>query len=300
MSKLITTYAEYELKMKEFERRVSYMGKAQRGYNVLIVSGSPGIGKTHTAERILKKDKKSEIPAEIVTVAVTPIELYKKLWMKNNGCIVLDDVNNILKDSKDGASLLKAATDTYAERELTWYKANSKCIPVSKTLTVDFTNAHVQTAMDNYSKDLCESKKKDKAVILKQFEDGVYFPNKFKFTGSLIILTNKRLSSFDAVTEGAVSNRGAHMEMAVTRAVALELIDKIGSTMKIFGREQLNEDVKAEVLKYIKSDEVTRYLNVNDKTLSLRTFGKMVVDVQNGVSELDYALLESVAESPYA
>lgn len=297
MSKLITTYAEYELKMKEFERRVSYMGKAQRGYNVLIVSGSPGIGKTHNAKEVLERE--SEIKWDVATASISPVELYKKLWQMNNACLVLDDVNNILKDAKDGASLLKAATDTYKERVLTWYKSNAKCIPVSKSLNVDFTNMNVRSAMDDYVNALCANKK-DSTTIWKRYEDGEYFPNKYKFTGSLIILTNKRLGEFDRVTEGAVSNRGAHMEMAVTRTVALEIINKKGPAITDFNGEPLKEEVKADVIKYINSVEATRYLNVNDKTLSLRTFGKMVSDVQNGISELDCSLLESVAERPYA
>lgn len=292
MSKLITTYAEYELKMKEFERRVSYMGKAQRGYNVLIVSGSPGIGKTHRAKAVLEATK--EIPYKVYDNSMSPFELYKKLWQMNNACLVLDDVNSLLSDSKDGASLFKAATDTYYNRVINWSKSNSKFIRVDKYLNGEFTNNDVKSIMDGYIQRICNGKKDSKAIKA-SYEHGDYFPNMFVFTGSLIILTNKRLSDFDRVTEGAVSNRGAHMEMSVTRDVALEIITKIGPSITDFNKFPLKDEAKAEVIKYLNSDEAKRYMNVNNINVSLRNLGKLVADYQNG-EELSVNLLDSITE----
>ena len=280
------------------------MCKEHRGYHVLIVHGPPGIGKTHLIEKLVaeqeanKSKDNTDLEIKRITVAVSPVNFYKFLWSNNDKCVVLDDVTTLLKDAKDGAALLKAATDTYKVRELNWNKSNKDCIAVSQYIKDNnYTNDDVRMCMRSYINNICaDMRDKSKVVTYKEkLASGVIFPDKFKFTGSLIILTNKQLSEFDRVTEGAVSNRGAHMELTITKEVSIDIINNMAKDTNKFGDINVDEEIKNKVLKYVNSDEFKRYLTINNKTLSIRNFIKMLSEVQDG-RELDYLLLDAITE----
>ena len=70
----------------------------------MIVSGDKGVGKTYTAEQILSNQNIRNW--KIVTNAMSAVNLYKFMWENNDAIIVLDDVNSIIQDSKDGANCI--------------------------------------------------------------------------------------------------------------------------------------------------------------------------------------------------
>ncbi|AUR97729.1 P-loop containing nucleoside triphosphate hydrolase [Vibrio phage 1.244.A._10N.261.54.C3] len=81
----------------------------------LIVSGAPGIGKTHTFERDLNRAHEEGEVENLIHIKgkVTPLYLYETLF-KNSGendVVLLDDSDNMFED-ETSLNILKASTDS--------------------------------------------------------------------------------------------------------------------------------------------------------------------------------------------
>lgn len=86
----------------------------------LIITGRGGIGKTHTVTSTFKEyDLVKDVEYTIIKGASTALSLYKALYTNNGKIIVFDDCDSIFKDA-DGVNILKAALDSYDEREISW------------------------------------------------------------------------------------------------------------------------------------------------------------------------------------
>ena len=269
----INSFAEYQQKMNDYESHIKMMiGKKDQPIplHVMIVSGDKGVGKTYRAEQILGQQKIRN--AEVVNSSMSAVQLYKFLWEHNDAIIVLDDVNSILQDSKDGASLLKACTETKHVRKLNWQKQNANCIPVHKFGLA--TNNAIEAKMD----EIASANPKIAAAMLA----GKTFPDTFYFTGALIILTNKPLSVIDRVTEGAVSNRGWHQEMLFSVDGAVDLIKNSADKMKSFNDIPLTKANVQKAIKYLTSAQAVRYYKEEGKLPTLRTLGKIALEFQTG------------------
>lgn len=269
----INSFAEYQQKMNDYESHIKMMiGKKDQPIplHVMIVSGDKGVGKTYRAEQILGQQKIRN--AEVVNSSMSAVQLYKFLWEHNDAIIVLDDVNSILQDSKDGASLLKACTETKHIRKLNWQKQNANCIPVHKFGLA--TNNAIEAKMD----EIASANPKIAAAMLA----GKTFPDTFYFTGALIILTNKPLSVIDRVTEGAVSNRGWHQEMLFSVDGAVDLIKNSADKMKSFNDIPLTKANVQKAIKYLTSTQAIRYYKEEGKLPTLRTLGKIALEFQTG------------------
>lgn len=93
----------------------------------VVVSGPPGIGKSYGVNKTLEQanftrtlsDKQEKF--EIICGSMTPIGLYKKLYLnRQKGFVtVLDDCDTALFDEQ-ALNLLKAALDTTEKRRLSW------------------------------------------------------------------------------------------------------------------------------------------------------------------------------------
>lgn len=284
----INSFAEYQQKMNNYESHIKMMiGKKDQPIplHVVIVSGDKGVGKTYRAEQILSQQKIRN--AEVVNSSMSAVQLYKFLWEHNDAIVVLDDVNSILQDSKDGASLLKACTETKHVRKLNWQKQNSNCIPVHKFGLA--TNNAIEAKMD----EIASGNPKIAAAMLA----GKTFPDTFYFTGALIILTNKPLSVIDRVTEGAVSNRGWHQEMLFSVDGAVDLIRNFESRITNYnGIDIAPENVKKAV-EFLTSETSIRYYKEHAKVPTLRTLGKMALNFEFG-NNVDMDTLVNETESP--
>lgn len=284
----ISTFAEYEKKMADFKNHVKMMiGVAGKPIplHVMIVSGDKGVGKTYTATQILSQQNIR--PFEIVTGALSAVQLYKFLWEHNDAIIVLDDVNSILQDTKDGASLLKACTDSYHMRELHWQKANPACINVHRW------NLKNNEAIEQKMDEIAAANPKLKAA----HDAGKTFPDCFFFTSALIILTNKPLSIIDRVTEGAVSNRGWHQEMLFNVDGAVDLIRNSASKMCKFNDYEITPETIKKTLEFMTSKDAISYYKSNGKLPTLRTLGKIALEYELG-NQVDFDTLANNTEAP--
>ena len=285
----INNYSEYKKKMDDYKDHIVKLMVGKKGQpiplHVMVVSGDKGVGKTYTAEEILSKQNIRNYV--VINGSLSAVQLYKKLWEYNDSIIVLDDVNSILQDKKDGASLLKACTETKQERLLMWQKQNYNCIPVSKF------NLKNNDAIDSKMAEVASLNKKLSAAHFA----GKTFPDMFYFTGALIILTNKPLSMIDRVTEGAVSNRGWHQEMLFSVEGAVDLLKNSVNKMSTFNEIKIKPANLKKALAFLTSKDAIRYYKENGKIPTLRTLGKVAVEVEMN-TKLDRDTLVNNTECP--
>jgi len=285
----INSYSEYQKKMSDFTNHIQKMMIGKKGQpipcHVAIVSGDKGVGKTYTAEQLLKAQTIRNW--EIVTGSLSAVELYKFMWEHNDAIIVLDDVNSILQDSKDGASLLKACTETKHLRKLSWQKQNSNCIHVNQLKLEN--NGAIKNKMD----EIAQLNPKTMAAHLA----GKTFPDTFFFTGALVILTNKPLSVIDRVTEGAVSNRGWHQEMLFSVDGAVDLIKNSVDKIKVFNDITIKKANAQKAVKFLTSPAAIKYYKAEGKLPTIRTLGKIALEFENG-NAVDEDTLRNYTECP--
>lgn len=99
-----------------------------------IVSGPPGIGKSHGVEKTLEEAnltriiKGREPDYEVMKGTCTPIGLYQTLYLnrKKGQVVLVDDCDDILYD-QTSLNLLKAALDSGKKRRLMW-RAESRIL----------------------------------------------------------------------------------------------------------------------------------------------------------------------------
>lgn len=97
-------------------------GAAVGAIRSVIISGAGGVGKTYTVERKLADAKEHKgIQVEVVRGVLTPINLYMLLYRNRakNAVTVLDDADGIFFN-EDALTILKAALDTSAVRNVSW------------------------------------------------------------------------------------------------------------------------------------------------------------------------------------
>ena len=285
----INTFAEYEKKMNDYKNQITKMMIGKPGQpipcHVMIVSGDKGVGKTYTAEKILENQTIRNW--KIVTSSMSAVQLYKFMWENNDAIIVLDDVNSIIQDSKDGASLLKAATDSYMIRKLSWQKQNANCIAVSKF------NLKSNSAIDTKMNEIASTDFKLSA----RHGAGKTFPDEFYFTGALIILTNKPLSVIDRCTEGAVSNRGWHQEMLFSVDGAVDLIRNFEDRIDSYNGIDISKENIKKAVEFLTTESAIRYYKTEGKVPTLRTLGKIALDFELG-NDVDQDTLVNQTECP--
>ena len=285
----ISSYGQYQKKLEDYKNHITKMmvGKKDQpiACHVMIVSGDKGVGKTYTAERILEKQTIRNY--QVVNSSMSAVQLYKFLWEHNDAIIVLDDVNSILQDKKDGASLLKACTETKHIRKLSWQKQNHNCIPVHMYNLKD--NKAIQDKMD----DIAIRNPK----LLKAKEETKLFPDMFYFTGALIILTNKPLKEIDKYTEGAVSNRGWHQEMLFTIDGAIDLIKNSADKMKTFNDIPIKVTNIRKAISFLTSKAAYKFYTETGKLPTLRTLGKIALEYEMS-NKVDYDTLDNNTEQP--
>ncbi len=149
----------------------------------LIVSGAPGVGKSHTIEWLLEnaRQKMPDFKYSVIKGTVTAVNLYKQLYHARHerNVLVLDDADGIFFDA-DGVSLLKAALDSGSSRKISW---------LSET---------------NALKD----------------DKGNWIDTQFEYKGSMIFLTN---IDFQKIIDDGKSKIVCHLEALMNRAIYLDL-----------------------------------------------------------------------------
>jgi hypothetical protein len=152
----------------------------------LIITGRGGVGKTHTVIQTMKEfDIKKDEEYVVIKGASTALSMYKALYFNNDKIVIFDDCDSIFKDA-DGVNILKAALDSYEEREISWlsrstYDPNTESPTVSRPV-----------------------------------------PNRFVFEGQMIFISNLRMNQID----NAIRTRSYTIEINVTKNELFDIMEK--------------------------------------------------------------------------
>lgn len=283
----IETYTELKSKLDLFDNCVKSICKSERASNVFVAAGDPGLGKTYRATKIVNEMlKNKQIPAmDILDGNVTAFSLYQKMWkLREGGVIIIDDVASVLEDKKVGIPLLKIATDSYASRMVSWNSNDRRIVKVSK-----FDPKDNMEVIEQFNA-MCDGNKK--LLALKESGDAV--PDKFYFKGAIIIITNKSWDVFDRLSDGAIGNRGKHLDLRVTLDCAIDYVKHMAPHIKEQGTLKIDKKTAEAVAKYMTTNkQVLNYYMANGIKPGLRSFGKMCESYKDfGAAGLNLANLE--------
>jgi hypothetical protein len=81
---------------------------------LLLVKGQPGLGKTETIQRVLRK-----MPHLLVRGKKSPLDLYIDLYEHRDMLVVIDDVDALL-GHKDGQEIIRDVTETVNTKTIRW------------------------------------------------------------------------------------------------------------------------------------------------------------------------------------
>jgi effector-binding domain-containing protein len=152
----------------------------------LIITGRGGIGKTHTVMSTMKEfGLVKDEDYVVIKGASTALSLYKSLYFNRDKILVFDDCDSIFKDA-DGVNILKAALDSYDEREISWLSRST------------------------YNPDTDEPSKSREV------------PSRFLFEGQIIFISNKSMSELDQ----AVKTRSYTIDISLTENEVLGIMEK--------------------------------------------------------------------------
>jgi hypothetical protein len=204
--------------------------------NAIIISGGPGLGKTHTVTAMLEAAGKKnsddcdidwevdtdsgevfakELPGDYVVIKgfSTAKGLYRLLFEAKDKIVVCDDVD-VDKDAT-AANILKACLDSYDRRFVSW-------------------NA-----------DMKES-------------DGL--PRKFEFTGQVILITNRPQAKID----GAIRSRCLCVDLTSSNTERLEHLKKVVMQDNFMG--QFDSTIKTDAIGFL-SKNADKAKDMNLRTL---------------------------------
>ena len=276
---LIKSFSDYKNAAKAMRDDVLFMAKNPSSRTkCLIISGEPGIGKSYNAKSVLRESGRSWDKA----TSITPIKLYQKMWDCPDGIILFEDSDALLVSKGDATTVLKSAADMYQERELEWFKSNFKSVKIPHDI-------HGNNNIANYIARIAKTDKKLSAL----YERGELFPNRFTFTGQLIILTNLTLKEISDRTDSALANRAIHLELLMNLEGALDVIKH---AEEIIGQDSDPKNLRTAI-DFLTDSNTVDYCRVYRKQPSFRSINKILDGIAKG-EPLNEFLLDKCLETP--
>ena len=221
----------------------------------LFISGTGGIGKTYAVRSVLEGyGLKHNVDYYILKTKSTPIEVYKYLYKYRDKICIFDDCDSILQ-KVDGRSVLKSALDSGDVREVFWNSGNSSIIDTTNCED----NDEVAECLERWSK------KHDGRPV---------FPNRFFFNGSVIIISNMKMSEIKKLDEALVT-RAMSIEVLLTNQEILDRLKELLKTFKITdnkGQDITEYAKKKKVYDWLSSKEFLNDPRMEGKSLNFRLF----------------------------
>lgn len=207
----ISSGDDIETEEKEMEQRLDPKTRFQHMYNYinmvlkgisngLIISGAPGIGKTHNVKKLIKQTGyQLGDNYQLISGRCTPAALYLGLYnySREDDITLIDDCDDALTDT-NAVNILKAALDSGDERILSYF--------VSTTPEVSEEDAvmrHPELVPDKKGK--------------------YHAPRQFEYNGRIIIITNMYAGSLDT----ALRNRCIVCNLDFTTEETLGIVKEI-------------------------------------------------------------------------
>ena len=276
---LIKNFSDYKKAAKAMRDDVLFMANNPSSRTkCLIISGEPGIGKSYNAKAVLRNSGRSWSTA----TSITPVKLYQKMWDCPDGIILFEDSDALLVSKGDATTVLKSSADMYQERELEWFKSNFKSVKIPNDIRDN----------DSIAKYIARIAKNDKKLAA-LYERGELFPNRFTFTGQLIILTNLTLKEISDRTDSALANRATHLELIMNLEGALDVIKH---AEEIIGQESDHKNLRTAI-DFLTESSTVDYCRLYRKQPSLRSINKILDEIAKGET-LNEFILDKCLETP--
>ena len=240
---------ELEPISKEFEQRLDPKVRFQHMYNYinmvlkgishgLIISGAPGIGKTHNVKKLIKQTGyQLGDNYQLISGRCTPAALYLGLYnySREDDITLIDDCDDALTDT-NAVNILKAALDSGDERILSYF--------VSSTPEVSEEDAvmrHPELVPDKKGK--------------------YHAPRQFEYNGRIIIITNMYAGSLDT----ALRNRCIVCNLDFTTEETLGIVKEIMPNIMPNKLDQKSKDLAFGFLQELAD-------NKSEMEISIRSF----------------------------
>lgn len=199
----------------------------------LIISGRGGIGKTHTVMSTMKEyGLVKDEDYVVIKGASTALSMYKSLYFNRDKIIIYDDCDSVFKDA-DGINILKAALDSYDEREISWLSRST------------------------YNPDTDEPSKSREV------------PSRFLFEGQIIFITNKSIKELDT----AVKTRSYVIDISLTEDQILESMKKSLPQILPNVSLPIKEEVLEYLRSAVRESEETINVRTLIKSIKIRLSG---------------------------
>lgn len=214
----------------DLQERFEMLGKLTQGatrsqVRSLVVTGAPGVGKSHTVFSIL--DAMPEERREVVKGGLSAVELYKLGYrMRRPGSvIVLDDADGIFSD-EEALNILKALCDSSEVRKVNWLKDSATLRDDDIPQSYEFHGSFIFISNVDFQKYVDEGGNK----FVKHFE--------------------------------ALMSRSLYLDLRLHDRQAISLwVEHIATNGKMFEREQVAPDLGKVILRFLREhrDELREY-----------------------------------------
>ena len=189
--------------------------------NGLFISGSGGVGKTFTTEKILKSAGLRDGSGYFKNTGTSSAAgLYSLLFRYKDKIVLFDDSDSTLGD-QEARNIVKAATDTKKIRKLVWNKMGKNVVDPEDDMT-------------------------DEEIL-----DQGLIPRYFEFTGRIIFISNLSLDKLDP--DGALRTRAFIVNIDPTEDEVYDFMEKIVGTMELEDGLTLGIDSRKEVIKLLRA-----------------------------------------------
>lgn len=235
----------------------------------LIIYGGPGTGKTVTVMEAIKNAHLVKGRDYVkISGKISPIELYKTLFLYRKGGLVLFDDCDSMWGDKDASNYLKAALDTSKVREISSVSSRMKNVSKWDEERREAYNDELDKLLNGEEADEDEDDDEGNSDI----EAGkIKFPSVFDFTGRVIFISNLAKNQLDS----AVLSRSAKIDMTLTPE---EMLKRMKSILPKLGGDDIPLKIKEEIIEVL--------LDLSDKeildAITMRDFVKVANIYRSG------------------
>ena len=194
----------------------------------LLITGGGGTGKSFTVKERIKKAGITKADYKISKGATSVFGLYTEFFMARKGkLIVFDDNDDVFKDMTS-QNLLKAALDSYDEREISW--SSKSTVPIDQSLP----RAAIIQIEDGIEQNLVAGGDPETGKLPR-------LPNTFEFNGRVIFISNLPK---DKIPQPVIS-RSLTIDISLSPG---ELMERMEAVVPVIAKETGVSEGQAEMV----------------------------------------------------